>query len=58
MSVVSGTIDAVVRGSRTPGSSRAEHLVGRADQRSRLRTLLDEVISDGSRFTCSRPIAA
>ena len=50
MSVVSGTIDSVVRGGRTTGSSRAEHLVGRTDQRSRLRTLLDEVISDGSRF--------
>jgi predicted ATPase/DNA-binding CsgD family transcriptional regulator len=50
MSAVSGTIEPVVRASRTTGSSRAEHLVGRSDQRSRLRTLLDEVISDGSRF--------
>jgi predicted ATPase/DNA-binding CsgD family transcriptional regulator len=43
-------MDPVVRAGRTTGSSRAEHLVGRSDQRSRLRTLLDEVISDGSRF--------
>ncbi len=50
MSVVGGTIDAVVRGSRAAGSSRAEHLVGRADQRARLRSLLDEVTSNGSRF--------
>src|SRR3954453_11932468 len=50
MSVVSGTIDSVVKGGRTSEGSRAEHLVGRADQRSRLRSLLDEVISDGSRF--------
>ena len=40
----------VVRAGRTAGSSRAGQLVGRTDQRSRLRSLLDEVISDGSRF--------
>src|SRR5215210_4293235 len=50
MSVGSGTIDPVVRAGRTADSSRAEPLVGRADQRSRLCSLLDEVISDGSRF--------
>lgn len=43
-------MESVVRSGRTAGSSRAEHLVGRSDQRSRLRSVLDEVISNGSRF--------
>ena len=41
MPVVSGTMESVVRSGRTAGSSRAEH---------RLRSVLDEVISNGSRF--------
>ena len=43
-------MEPVGRAGRTAGSNRAEHMVGRSDQRARLRTLFDEVISDGSRF--------
>ena len=49
MSVGSGSMEPVVRAGRTPGS-RAAHVVGRSDQRARLRGVLDEVIADGSRF--------
>ena len=49
MSAASGSMEPVVRAGRTPGS-RAAHLVGRTDQRARLRGVLDEVIADGSRF--------
>ena len=49
MSGVSGSMEPVVRAGRTPGS-RAAHVVGRSDQRARLRGVLDEVIADGSRF--------
>ncbi len=48
MSAVDGSMEPVVRG-RAPGS-RASHVVGRTDQRTRLRGVLDEVIADGSRF--------
>ena len=34
----------------TAGSSYADHIVGRAEQRDQLRRVLDDVIDDGSRF--------
>ncbi len=49
MSVAGGSMEPMVRAGRAPGS-RAPHLVGRTDQRARLRGVLDEVIADGSRF--------
>src|ERR687894_977429 len=49
MSVAGGSMEPMVRAGRAPGS-RAPHLVGRTDQRARLRGVLEEVIADGSRF--------
>ena len=50
MSEPSGTMVPMVSARGTAGSSYADHIVGRAEQRDQLRRVLDDVIDDGSRF--------
>jgi ATP/maltotriose-dependent transcriptional regulator MalT len=40
----------MVRAARSAATARIDHIVGRAEQRTQLNRILDEVIDDGSRF--------